>query len=464
MSTRTTDLLAKHFERVLDSLSDGIFITDSVGTTLRVNRMYEQLTGIKMEEVRGKNVRALVGEGVFDRILNPQIVKSGKPATHVQQLRDGKKVILSGFPVFDESGALCLVVTFVRDITMLTQLNEQMAEQKQLINQINDQLAYVAQSQSRVLTPVFASPAMQEVVNLLTRLAPTDATILILGETGVGKDVFARLTHDLSERHDKLMLKVDCGGISETLTESEMFGYMPGAFTGASSKGKAGYFEIADGSTVFLDELGELPLTMQTRLLRVLQDGEILRVGSTTPRKVDVRIIAATNRNLAESVDAGTFRRDLYYRLNVATVHIPPLRERAEDVRPLAEYFLQQFTAKYRKSMAFMDITLDMLAHYAWPGNVRELQNLVHSLVITRNSALISPRDLPPHISGASAGESCYNDDILTAHRPLRDIMAEIERNFLLRAIEMHGSVQKVADIFQINRSTVFRKIQGATR
>ena len=463
MSTRS-DLLAKHFERVLDSLSDGIFITDSVGTTLKVNRMYEQLTGIRMDEIKGKNVRALQGEGVFDHVLNPEIVRTGKPATHVQQLRDGKKVILSGFPVFDESGALCLVVTFVRDITMLTQLNEQMAEQKQLINQINDQLAYMAHEQAKVLNPVFASPVMQEVVNLLRRLAETDATILILGETGVGKDVFARLTHELSHRRDKIMLKVDCGGISETLTESEMFGYMPGAFTGASSKGKAGYFEIADGSTVFLDELGELPLTMQTRLLRVLQDGEILRVGSTTPKKVDVRIIAATNRNLAESVDAGTFRRDLYYRLNVATVYIPPLRERPEDVRPLVEHFLQQFTAKYRKSMAFMDVTLDMLSRYAWPGNVRELQNLVHSLVITRNTALLSPRDLPPHISGNTSGDSCYTDEILGSHRPLRDIMADIERSFLLRAIEVHGSVQKVADIFQINRSTVFRKIQGSTR
>lgn len=463
MSGRT-DLLAKHFERVLDSLSDGIFITDSVGATLKVNRMYEQLTGIRMEEIKGRNVRALLEEGVFDHILNPQIVKTGKPATSVQQLRDGKKVILSGFPVFDESGILCLVVTFVRDITMLTQLNEQMAEQKQLINQISDQLAYIAHEQAKVLTPVYASPMMQEVVNLLHRLAETDASILILGETGVGKDVFARLTHERSHRCDKIMLKVDCGGISETLTESEMFGYMPGAFTGASSKGKAGYFEIADGSTVFLDELGELPLAMQTRLLRVLQDGEILRVGSTSPKKVDVRIIAATNRNLAESVEAGTFRRDLYYRLNVATVFIPPLRERPEDVRPLVEHFLQQFTAKYRKSMAFMDVTMDMLTHYTWPGNVRELQNLVHSLVITRNTTLLSPRDLPPHISGNTSGDTCYAEDILSTHRPLRDIMADIERNFLLRAIEMHGSVQKVADIFQINRSTVFRKIQGSTR
>ena len=284
---------------------------------------------------------------------------------------------------------------------------------------------------------------------------------VLTGETGAGKDVFARLTHSLSRRNDKIMLKVDCGGISETLTESELFGYLPGAFTGASSKGKAGYFEIADGSTIFLDEVGELPLSMQTRLLRVLQDGEIMRVGSSSPRKVDVRVIAATNRNLAESVEAGTFRRDLYYRLNVATLRVPPLRERPEDVRPLAEHFLHQYTAKYRKVLAFMGVTLDMMSAYAWPGNVRELQNLVHSLVITLNGPLISPRDLPAQISGVNRDISSYSEEILAARRPLKEIMAEMERDFLLKAIEAHGSVQKVAELFQVNRSTIFRKLQS---
>ncbi|MDY3881619.1 MAG: sigma 54-interacting transcriptional regulator, partial [Desulfovibrio piger] len=290
----------------------------------------------------------------------------------------------------------------------------------------------------------------------------TDATVLIMGETGVGKDVFARLTHRWSRRKDKILLKVDCGGISETLTESEIFGYVPGAFTGASSKGKPGYFEIADGSTIFLDEVGELPLSMQTRLLRVLQDNEIVRVGSSQPRKVDVRIIAATNRNLEECVEAGTFRRDLFYRLNVGTVRIPPLRERPEDVRVLAELFLRQYTTKYRKKLAFMDITLDMLAQYRWPGNVRELQNLVHSLVITRQGPRISPRDLPSNISGLHDESGGHLDAVLMQARPLREIIADMERDFLRRAIEVHGSVRRVSELFQVNRSTIFRKLQGS--
>jgi len=272
--------------------------------------------------------------------------------------------------------------------------------------------------------------------------------------------VFARLTHAHSRRKDKIFLKVDCGGISETLTESEMFGYMPGAFTGASSKGKAGYFELADGGTVFLDEIGELPLSMQTRLLRVLQDGEIMRVGGARSSKVDVRVIAATNKNLAECVDNGTFRRDLYYRLNVATVTIPALRERPEDVPPLVEHFLQQYSAKYGKRMAIMDVAMSVLSRYQWPGNVRELQNMIHGLVITHKGSIVSPRDLPGHIFEGHAQDPTYAEAILTGGRPLKSIMADIERDFLQQAIAMHGSVQKVSDLFQVDRSTIFRKIQ----
>ncbi len=451
----------KYFTSVLDTISDGVFISDAAGTTLYVNRMYAELSGMSETELRGKNVRELVDEGVFDRALNPEVVRTGKPATYMQKLKDGKNVVISGVPVFDEKGRVCLVVTYVRDETRLAQLNEQTGEQRRQIKEINDKLAFVAKSQGRDLEPAFTSHAMQEVAAELQRYAVTDATVLIMGETGVGKDVFARMTHRWSRRKDKILLKVDCGGISETLTESEIFGYAPGAFTGASSKGKPGYFEIADGSTIFLDEIGELPLSMQTRLLRVLQDNEIVRVGSSQPRKVDVRIIAATNRNLEECVEAGTFRRDLFYRLNVGTVRIPPLRERPEDVRVLAEYFLRQFTAKYRKKMTFMDITLDMMARYSWPGNARELQNMVHSLVITRQGPMLSPRDLPSAISGLRDEQGEPLDAVLMRARPLKNIMADMEREFLRRAIEVHGSIRKVAEMFQVNRSTIFRKLHG---
>ena len=367
----------KFFTSILDTISDGVFISDAVGTTLYVNQMYADLVGVPARELRGKNVRDLVSEGLFDLALNPEVVRTGKPATYMQKLKDGKNVVISGAPVFDDKGRVCLVVTFVRDETRLAELNEQTGEQRRLIKEINDKLAFVAQSQGRDLEPVFASSAMQSVALELKRYASTDATVLIMGETGVGKDVFARLTHRWSRRKDKILLKVDCGGISETLTESEIFGYVPGAFTGASSKGKPGYFEIADGSTIFLDEVGELPLSMQTRLLRVLQDNEIVRVGSSQPRKVDVRIIAAANRSLRELVEAGRFREDLYFRLNVFPLRVPPLRERTGDVRLLTGFFLNQFSVSTGRILHITSELLNWFENYRWPGNIRELKNFI---------------------------------------------------------------------------------------
>lgn len=457
----TKDILAQNVESILDSLPEGVFISDAHGTSLRVNRMYEQLTGLTQEYIAGKNVRTLVEEGTFDCILNPEIVSTGKSTTRVQRLKNGKHLVLTGFPVFNAQGELRLVVTFARDVTLLAQMQEQLTAQSSLIDQINHQLAYVNRKRSQDLSPVYQSQAMHKVIGLLQQFAKTDATLLLLGETGSGKDVLARYAHSISERKNNIMVKVDCGGISESLIESELFGYMPGAFTGASSKGKAGYFEIADGSTVFLDEIGELPLTLQTRLLRVLQDHEIVRIGSSHARKVDVRIIAATNRNLLDCVEQGTFRRDLFYRLNVASIKIPPLRERPEDIPLLAKHYLTQYTTKYRKKMAFMDISLDMMQAYNWPGNVRELQNLVLSLVISLEGPLISPHDLPQAISNQTHPVNGYTEDILSPNRSLREIMAEMERNFLLKAIEVHGSVQRVAELFQVNRSTIFRKLQA---
>ena len=457
MDNSQTSLISRYARHILDSVPFGVFITDASGRTLYVNRMYEQLTGFKLQDLAGRNVRNLVEDGVFDLALNPEIVRAGAPVSRIQRLKNGNRLALSGFPVFDQDGVIRLVVTFARDITLLSELQDQVAAQKQLIGQIGDHLALLTNGNAQD-APICESPAMRKALGLLEKFAKSDATILIMGETGVGKDVFGRLAHKMSDRKDKVLLKVDCGGISETLTESELFGYKAGAFTGASSQGKAGYFELADGGTVFLDEIGELPLAMQTRLLRVLQDGEIVRVGATAPRKVNTRIIAATNRDLVESVERGDFRRDLFYRLNVATLRIPPLRERVEDIRPLADHFLRQYTAKYRKTMAFMNATYDLLNGHAWPGNVRELQNLIHSLVITLNGPLISPYDLPPSISRKSTSE--YDEDALTTGKPLKEIVADMEAGFLARALAKHGSIQRVAELFQVDRTTIFRKLK----
>ncbi len=458
MSDESMRTIAEHFENILDLFDDGLFISDERGISLKVNKMYENMTGLTQEMIVGKPVSSLVSEGIFDTVVNPEVVRTKKPVSRMQKINNQTKVLLRGHPVFDKNDEVCLVVTFVRDITMITQFQDQILQQKAVIETFAERLELLQEPRHK--DHVFESRAMRDLVALLEKVARTDATILLLGETGAGKDLLARMTHDASGRRDKMFLKVDCGSIAPNLIESELFGYLPGAFSGASPKGKLGYFEIADGGTIFLDEIGELPMPMQTRLLRVLQDNEVTRVGASTPRKVDVRVIAATNRNLEEDIHNGRFRNDLYYRLQVATLRIPSLRERREDIAPLATLFLDRFAGKYKKTMRFTPEVLAALQGYAWPGNVRELQNLVQNLVITKDPPLICLADLPPHVTSslpksAAAAPGC-------APMPLKKIVAALEREILEKAIETYGSIAKVAELFQVDRTTIFRKLKNA--
>jgi PAS domain S-box-containing protein len=455
------ETVLKYFKEIFDIFSDGIYISDRDGTTLLVNTMYEQLTELSQDALKGRNVNALVKEGVFDRILNPEIVQSKRPSTSVQTVHGDKRIILRGYPVLDVAGEVCLVVTFARDVTMITQLREQIAQQKLLIDEFSERLEYLLKAGAAPAEAVFRNENMVSLVARLQRVAATDATILLLGETGAGKDVLARLAHEHCSRNKAIFLKIDCGSIAPSLIESELFGYVSGAFSGASAKGKAGYFEMADGGTVFLDEVGDLPLAMQTRLLRVLQDGEVTRVGATQPRAVDVRVIAATNRDLDAAVREGSFRSDLFYRLKVAVFDIPPLRERREDIAPLARHFLARYAAKYRRSMEIAESALSALEGYRWPGNVREMQNFMQSLVVSSERPTITCADLPPHmVAETCSADLAYTMPDLEQSRPLQDIVAEIEREILTRAVAKHGSVNKVARLFQTSRSTIFRKLR----
>ena len=316
---------------------------------------------------------------------------------------------------------------------------------------------YISENPSGILG---RSARMRELVEMVNTVAPTEATVLITGESGTGKERVARAIQEASARRDKPFVTVNCAALTESLLESELFGHEKGAFTGADKR-REGRFRQADGGTLFLDEIGELPLLLQAKLLRALQQGEVQRVGSDTPIIVDVRVIAATNRNLAERVEKGLFRRDLYYRLNVAVVNIPPLRERPDDIEPLITHFLSVFTTKYRKHMNLAPGLMEALRQYSWPGNVRELQNLMHSIVITKDHGPLTVKDLPRHMTGIENEELFFPDDGINYDRPLKDIMADIERGILRKALKVHGSVQKVAEVFKVNRSTIFRKLHS---
>lgn len=454
-------ILSDNVINILEALDDGIYVTDKAGTTLHVNEMYEKLTGLKREDLLGENVRILREKGVFDFIANPKVVETLKPVNNVQVLESGKRVVLRGFPVFDVNNELALVITLVRDVTLIGQMREQILQQKKLISIYHNQIEHLSTG-SKVENASYESAQIKQLSELVKRVASTDATILLLGETGVGKDWYARMAHENSPRKDEVFLKVDCGSISENLIESELFGYAPGAFTGANRQGKIGHFEIANKGTVFLDEIGELPLTMQAKLLRVLQDQEVMRVGSSVPQKVDVRIIAATNRNLEQEVANGNFRIDLFYRLRVAVVDIPPLREVREMIPGLVNHFLERFRSKYKKDIVCHDDTMNIFMAYRWPGNIRELENTIQSLVVTCQGHEILPEDLSPCMQAASYEMMFTPAGTLSggSGRSLKAIMADFEKQVIQQALDRYGSVNEASSSLGINRTTLFRKMR----
>ncbi|HZK53333.1 MAG TPA: sigma 54-interacting transcriptional regulator [Desulfosporosinus sp.] len=447
--------LEKFFDKILDVLGDGIYVTDAKGKTLVVNRMYERLTGLKRVELIGELVTDLINQGKYDVVVNPEIVRTGEKKTLVQVTKVGKKVILEGNPVFDESGKVAFVVTFVRDITLLSQLKDKIASQQEVVDKFREGQNRTNKKRLQNRYLIFESEAMAELMDLLEKVAKTDATVLLLGETGVGKDIYSRLIHERSLRRKEPFFKVDCSSIPETLIEAELFGYEAGAFSGANMKGKLGLLEMADKGTLFLDEIGDLPLLMQSKLLRALQDQELIHVGSTKVRKIDVRFIAATNRNLEEEVNNGRFRSDLFYRLRVAVLQIPPLRERQRDILQLAWFLLEKYNLKFRKDVSFTNEVSKAFQNYKWPGNVREMDNLIQSLLITHDKEILEVCDLPHFMLKSINMDPSIMCD---GDKSLNEMMCDYEKTILKKALGVHGSLAKVAKILKVDRTTIFRK------
>ena len=455
-------LVAANFEQILDTFREGICITDTRGVVLHVNSSYTAVTGLRKEDIIGHNVNDLVASGTIDIALNPEVLRLKEPVSRVQRVAGGRILMLEATPVFDASKNVLLCFTVVRDITTMTELEEQISHQKELLETLKRMASVYDGADYASLKPVTAcSAAMRELNKSLTDIAGTDVTVLLLGETGVGKEVTAKRIHGLSSRKDKIFIKVDCGSIPEQLIETELFGYVPGSFSGGSKKGKIGLLEAADGGTLFLDEIGELPLQMQTRLLRFLQDRDVLRVGATVPNKVNVRVIAATNRNLEEAVAQGRFRSDLCYRIKVATFTIPPLRERKSDIFPLASAFLDYFNFKFRKKAVFAESVKESLLAYKWAGNVRELENIVQMAVVTHSGEIITPADLNIPMTQADSREArAEPPGIDLRDKSYEEIMTEMEAWMLQKALEQFGSITAVAERFGVARSTIFRKMK----
>lgn len=302
------------------------------------------------------------------------------------------------------------------------------------------------------------SPTIKKVVTLISKIAPTNSTVLITGETGTGKELIAKSVHNLSKRKDKPFVTINCGAIPDNLIESELFGYKKGAFTGAVQD-KKGLFEYSNGGTFFLDEIGEMPMPLQVKLLRVLEEGEVRRVGDNEAFKVDVRIITATNQDLWKLVESGKFREDLFFRINVVQIYIPPLRDRRDDIPVLIRHFLEEYNREYEKNIiGFSDESLSMLMNYFYPGNVRELQNIIQHAVIFSEHNTITPKDLPAYISSSRPLLSSSENAQLTDDIPP---LEEMEKAIIKKALaKYNANYSEIAKKLGISRSTLWRKIK----
>lgn len=450
----------RDLEAMFDSSYDEIFVTDGDGNTLRVNSACERLYGVPASQIVGKNVRELERNGIFSPSITPLVLRTRERTTVVQETKSGRKVVATANPVFNEEGDIVRIVTNSRDITDFHTLKTRLSETEDLVKRYLDEVQTLRQEHTRVDNFVANSKAMQAVVEIARRVARFDSTVLLQGESGTGKDSLAKLIHTFSARGSGPFMKVNCGAIPETLLESDFFGYVPGAFTGAQKGGKAGVIEMANKGTLFLNEIDAMPLHLQVKLLHVIQEKQFMRVGGTREVKVDIRVIAASNKDLSALVAQGQFREDLFYRLNVIPVMIPPLRDRVEDIPLLINHFLQQTCSKYAVAKRISPQAIDLLASHRWPGNVRELENIIERAVVTSAGPIIRPIDLPENIrkAHASNGKATPFAGRSSVH-PL-DSLDEIEKVLIIQAFQEGGSTRKAAALLGVSQSTVVRKMQ----
>jgi PAS domain S-box-containing protein len=449
--------LNRELQAIFDSSYDEIFVTDGDGNTLRVNKAGERFYGVKAEEIVGMNVNQLEQLGFFSPSITPQIIKEKRRITSVQTTKSGKKLIVTGNPMFDQEGNIIRIVTNSRDITELSNLRQRLEETEKLMENYRVELAKLRKERLKSIDIIGRSSTMKHILELAEKVALVDSTVLIEGESGVGKGVIASKIHQLSKRCERPFITVNCGAIPENLIESELFGYEGGAFTGAKKEGKKGLIEMANGGTLFLDEIGELPLNLQVKLLHVIQEKRLMKVGGGESIDVNVRILAATNRNIQHLIKERKFREDLYYRLNVVPVVVPPLRHRKEDIPALIDNFLEAILEKYEIHKKVSSEARELLTAYNWPGNVRELENLIERLVVTIDAHEIMPGHLPDYILHSDgSSEKVFVLDICS----MRNATEQVERQLLQKALVKFRNTYRMANALEVDQSTIVRKMQ----
>ncbi len=452
--------LFEQLEALFRSSHDGIWICDGEGTVLRLNPASEAINDIQAEEWIGRNIGEVVAEGVIDSSVTREVLKRRCPVTMFQQAkRTNKKLLVTGNPIFRADGSIRLVVTNDRDITELDNLRLKLEDSEARRERFQQELIKTEVLREAGDAFVCRSLGMQKVLATAIQVAGFKSTVMITGPSGAGKSVLARLIHKYSDRGEQPFVRVECGVIPPSLFESEVFGYERGAFTGAGAKGKLGLFEMADGGTLFLDEVALAPYELQHKLLRFLESGEVFRVGSTEPTHVDARVIAASNMDLEAAVAGGRFRGDLYYRLKVVPLTLPPLKDRSEDIPFLVKRFLERLTLRLGVDKQISGPAVTALCRYEWPGNVRELENLVERLVVMSPGRVIGLQDLPEALTESRALTPLELDG-----RGLKEAVKDFEEHLIDLALERYGSQTAAARALKVSPATVTRKRSRRTQ
>ncbi|NIZ49753.1 sigma 54-interacting transcriptional regulator, partial [Clostridioides difficile] len=467
------------YQKILEASHDEICVSDDKGIIIYCNKAFEENYGLKKEDILGKNVSFLEDSGYSTKSPIPIVLKTKTKFSLEQDTQTGKKLIITATPIFDENGHLEFTVENCRDITELNNIKNKLEDTKKQVKKYKSEVETLYRTALRIEdTVIMDGIVMRPIINTVNHVSKTDVSVLLLGESGTGKSSLARYIHHNSNRSNGPFITINCATISPQLLESELFGYTSGAFTGASTKGKVGLVELANGGTLFLDEIGDIPQNLQAKFLQLIQDRTFTPVGSLKNKKVDIRIISATNVDLVSKVKEKKFREDLYYRLNVIEIKLPPLRERRDNLVEIIKYYFNRYSSNFNLNKTISKEAMDAIANYRFPGNIRELQNIIQKILLTCTDNHITIDDLPNiltkniHITnnGNKTHISQINKVIISdskstnyKNKNFDTLIKEYEKNIILDAYEKFGSSYKVAKHLEISQSKANRLIRKYT-